>query len=236
VSVVDLTGQPLANVTLLANRVGTSDVELNATATTDAAGQATFDLYEDTWSIRPETSLGDINPAGTGAGPSSESSPHGHGYDYGYSQCLGGTVGRTNGWPQCVVDLTVGKRSKSRVTIKASVAPVDVSLAAGLGLGTVLLMNVSMPHGDFLNWTGGDTHGPGPRSQLHFEVSLFPSGKPVPATWEVIAYNNASHFAPVSVCSPGRVMSDLAQQPSKCDLLLGGGVVQGAVSFALPSG
>lgn len=241
VTVVDLTGAPLPNVTLLADRAGTDDVDLNAAATTNAAGEATFDLYEDTWSIQPATSVEDINPAGTSVGPSFEPRPllpHGPGYDYEVSQCLGGTVKPSVGigGPRCVVDLAVGKRSKSRVAIKASVGPIDVSLAAGLGLGQVNISEVPQAANQiFLQWLGQGFGNSAPRNRLHFEVPLSPAGRPAVSTWDVGAAKDAQHPAPPSACSPGHVTLGASQRPV-CELSLGGGVVQGAASFSLPPG
>lgn len=228
VSVFDLRGNALPGVRVLASATGTFDVTTDAVATTDAQGIARLDVYDTTWDVFLAQSLETLQPDGTVVFPGGfEPSNEFPGSPYVYvSSCAGGSPRR--GGEGCAYDLAIGKHTGATIEMSArvDVAPVNVTLGAGLGTGTVLIE----PEGtdQVLTW-----HGAGaPRNRLRFEAPLAN-----PATVDVLA--SAGHYgnggmSTITSCTPGAV-GTTASVPligTACRLTLSPtGANTGSVSF-----
>ena len=144
---------------MLASPEGT--FETDVVATTNSSGDATFDLYEEPWTISAPQQGADVNPSGTHL-----HFPHLATHE----DCKRAAGHNRLSDGACVVDLTLGSGNGSQlshptVDVLALAAEIHVSLGSGLGLRTVVVQDNQTKVG-VLEWSGAGR----PRSQLTFLV------------------------------------------------------------------
>ena len=196
IAVSDLAGDPLPGVRVLARADGPAGAASDAAASTNARGRARLKLSDGSWQVFLARSLGALEPAGTVVGPAnSDPTLEVPGTFYTYASGCGGGHRRAGGG--CVYRLGSSAGARASMTARVEVAPIDVSLAHGLGGGSVVVLPAAAPGGETLSWNGATD----PRNRVRLEYWLTAE-----TTLDVLAFHgqgNPGGAVPVRSCRPG---------------------------------
>jgi hypothetical protein len=241
VTVSDIVGRPIPNVTVLARGTSWLDIGAAAEATTSAGGVARLDLYDTTWEVFLARSLESINPPGTSftqpdrgpIPPDLQLEYPGTPYIY-TSQCDSRVAHPRHGGG-CVFDLGIGNVSfnNAEMRVRTDLVPVDVSLGAGFQNGSLLIIQEGQSS-ESLIWGGNGTH----TGRLVFRLEGSRGIFDVSADGTPTSGNQP---ASVVRCSPGQIGPARVGPPRPaCRLSLGdwhgGGATHGAAVFSLRHG
>jgi hypothetical protein len=227
VAVSDLAGAPLPGVRVLARVAGPAGASADAAATTGAGGRARLPLYPGSWQVFLARSLGAIEPAGTLVRPA-DSDPTLEVPGTFYTYTSGCSGGRPRAGGGCSYHLgSAGASGAAQMSARLDVAPIQVSLAHGLGGGTVLVQPAAGVSADTLQWDGSKA----PRNRVRLEEPLRAS-----TTLDVLAFQgqaDAAPAVPVRFCRPGAAASTVVGPACVLSLSPGAGP-GGAAAFNLP--